>query len=279
MATAVFGNLQEFTPDSESIAAFLERTTVYFTANSIAEDKQVSVLLSVVGAQTYALLRRLTAPALPSTKSLEELTTLLQAHFEPTPLVIAERFHFHRRNQASGESIADYVAKLRRLTAHCEFGAALDDTLRDRLVCGLRHESIQKCLLSEANLTLKRAMELSQGMETADKNLRALRGSEPAIKQVATRPSQTALQLKCSRCARNGHEPKDCRFRDATCNAKTSTTGQVPARSIARQRRHRRFLRFEDRVEILAADHRRIAGERKGANDGSGHGCLCLHHF
>ena len=110
MATAVFGNLQEFKPDSESIAAFLERTTVYFTANSIAEDKQVSVLLSVIGAQTYALLRRLTAPALPSTKSLEELTTLLQAHFEPTPLVTAERFHFHRRNQASGESIADYGA-------------------------------------------------------------------------------------------------------------------------------------------------------------------------
>lgn len=51
MARSTFGSLQEFQPDSESITAYLERTSVYFTANSIEAAKQVPVLLSVIGAK------------------------------------------------------------------------------------------------------------------------------------------------------------------------------------------------------------------------------------
>ena len=47
--------------------------------------------------------------------------------------MIAERFHFHRRQQAPGESIADYNAALRTLATRCQFGAYLEEALRDRL--------------------------------------------------------------------------------------------------------------------------------------------------
>ena len=40
MATATYGNLQEFNPDVEGIAAYLERAEIYFKANDIAESKQ-----------------------------------------------------------------------------------------------------------------------------------------------------------------------------------------------------------------------------------------------
>ena len=154
--------MQEFQPGTESITSYLEHTKVYFTANDIAERKQVAVLLSVIGAQTYSLLRSLTAPDLPQAKSLE---TILKQHFEPKPLVIAERFHFHPRNQITGESLAEYIAELRR---HCAFRDSLNDALHDRLVCGLKSESIQKRLLLEKDLTFQK------GMEAAEKNARAL---------------------------------------------------------------------------------------------------------
>ena len=49
------------------------------------------------------------------------------------------------------------------------FWQFLNDALRDQLVCGLIATNIQKRLLSEANLTAERALEISQAMETVEK--------------------------------------------------------------------------------------------------------------
>ena len=91
----------------------------------------------------------------------------LKAKFEPKPLVILERFVFNKRQQKSKETVADYVAVLRKLFIHCMFGDFLDDVLRDTFVCGLRSEGMQKKLLIEAELTFQRAIEIAQSMESA----------------------------------------------------------------------------------------------------------------
>ena len=65
-------------------------------------------------------------------------------HFQPRQLVIAKRFHFHRRALAIGESIAEFDAALCMLTTQCEFGGTLEETLRDWFVCGLHHEATQR---------------------------------------------------------------------------------------------------------------------------------------
>ena len=109
----------------------------------VSDDKQVAVLLTMIGSTTYALLSNLVSPGKPKDKSLEELAKVLRRHFDPKPLVIADQFHFHRRDQAPGESISNYIAELRRLATHCEFGEYLDQALRDRLVCGIHHENTQ----------------------------------------------------------------------------------------------------------------------------------------
>ena len=113
------GKIDEFKPEEESVAAYLERMELFFAANNIKEaEKQVTVFLSVVGANTYTLLRGLVAPEKPKDKSFTQLTEVLKKHYEPTRIVIAERFYFHRRGQQVGESIAQYVAELRRLAIH-----------------------------------------------------------------------------------------------------------------------------------------------------------------
>lgn len=65
----------------------------------------------------YILLRSLTAPTKPNEKTLADLRAVLKKHYEPTTIVIAERYYFHCRNQAEGETIADYIAELRRLSS------------------------------------------------------------------------------------------------------------------------------------------------------------------
>ena len=76
----------------------------------------------------------------------------LKAHFEPKSLMIAKHFHFHKQDQASGESILKYAAELRRLAAKHSFAGYLDEALRNRFVSGLQSDSIQKRLLSEVKL-------------------------------------------------------------------------------------------------------------------------------
>lgn len=206
--------MQEYCSENESFSAYLERVQLFFIANDVPEAKKVAVFLSVVGSKTYSLLRSLVAPTLPQAKSFEELVETLKRHFEPKPVVIAERFHFHRRAQAVGESIAEYLAELRRLSAHCDFKNYLDEALRDRLVCGLRSESIQRKLLAEVDLTLKRAVELAQGMEAAERNARALKGGETAIHRIAT----SRVTGPCYRCGQIGHAPNNCKFKAVNCH-------------------------------------------------------------
>ena len=68
-----------------------------------------------------------------------------------------------------------YLSELRVLAQWCKFGDTLDDMLRDRLVCGVNEETIQRRLLAESGLTLKKALEIAQGLEAAARNVREIR--------------------------------------------------------------------------------------------------------
>ena len=67
-------------------------------ANDIAEQKQVPVFLNAIGGAMYGLLRSLLAPEQPIDKSLKDIINALSEHFKPKPLIIVERYHFHKHN-------------------------------------------------------------------------------------------------------------------------------------------------------------------------------------
>ncbi|KAM3625186.1 uncharacterized protein V6R79_008261 [Siganus canaliculatus] len=48
-----------------------------------------------------------------------------------------EESHFRKK----GQSVANFVAELRQLSEHCDFGPVLDDLLRERLVCGINNDA------------------------------------------------------------------------------------------------------------------------------------------
>jgi len=73
------------------------------------------VFLTLVGSKTYALLSGLIAPAKPATKTYADLKAVLRQHLKPKPLVIVERFEFHRRVQKENETVDEYMAELRTL--------------------------------------------------------------------------------------------------------------------------------------------------------------------
>ena len=224
---------------------------MFFVANSIEEDKQVPVFLSVLGGKVYALLRDLLAPAKLSAKSFGDLSDVITKHFEPKPVVIAERFHFHRRNQATGESIAEYVAELSRLATHCKFGEYLSEALTDRLVCGLKSENTQKQLLAETELTLAKAIDVAQSMEATDRNAQQLKGNDLRVAQVRSRhvqqrPAKAEKQeipdnqrKPCYRCGGRSHAERKCHFKDVLCH-NCVKKGHVAKVCLSGRQNHRR---------------------------------------
>ena len=120
--------IEHFDSSVETFQNYSERLEQYFIANDVSEVKRAATLLSCIGASTYQLLRSLTAPTLPSTKTYDELKAILNAHLSPKPLEIAERFRFHKRNQRDTEIIQAYVVEIKRLSEHCNFGDNLDQS-------------------------------------------------------------------------------------------------------------------------------------------------------
>ena len=201
--TSTVGRLSEFDPRNDSITAYVERVNLYFAANDVADGKKVPVFLSAIGPKTYALLRSLTTPAAPAEKSFAEIVEILKGHFEPKPLVIAERFNFHRRTQHARESVKDFAAELQRLTTYCEFGAHLNEALRDRFVCGLGNETIQKRLLTEKDLTFKGAIDIAHGMESAARHAKSLQGGASPTQSDATNRLGQGFTKECYRCGQS----------------------------------------------------------------------------
>ena len=105
-------------------------------ANGIDDGKKkVTVLVTVIGQKAYALLRNLVAPTKPHEKDYDSLVAAMKDLLKLKPLTIAEWFILNCRRQQESESIAQFVAELKKLSQKtCDFGAKLTEQLRDRLV-------------------------------------------------------------------------------------------------------------------------------------------------
>lgn len=109
-----FGKLDEFQQDQETWSVYVEHFELFAATNSVKEAKRVPMFLIMIGGKMYALLHNLFSLENRKDKSYAEIVAKLKEHFEPEPMIIAQRFHFHRKNQGPNKSIADYIVELRR---------------------------------------------------------------------------------------------------------------------------------------------------------------------
>ncbi|KAK9963562.1 hypothetical protein ABG768_006735, partial [Culter alburnus] len=216
----MFVTVGEFVEENGDWLEYTERLEHFFAANEIAdEDKKRSILLSVCGAKTYKLMRNLATLRKPGELAYKDLIDLIQNHHSPKPSVIVQRFKFHSHFRKSGDSISKFVAELRQLSEHCEFGAVLEDMLRDRLVCGINDDVIQRRLLGEATLSFTKAMEIAQGMESAALHAKDIQKASGSAKSDVFHVTK-AVKVKAVECYRCGgaHYASACKFKDTVCH-------------------------------------------------------------
>ena len=149
------GNLKE------NFRKFKQQFEIYITAAGIKDktaDIQCATLLHVIGPDAVEIFNTFKwnedGDTAGDDKKVDKILGKYEKYCNPQCNVTYERHQFNIRNQNEGESIDAYVTDLRILSKSCEYGDLADSLLRDRLVCGVKKDTVRSRLLRETDLTL-----------------------------------------------------------------------------------------------------------------------------
>ena len=140
---------------------------------SLPDARRKAVLLHSLGPEAQNIFYTLT----PRDDTYEAAIEALTARFKTAVNVSAERYRFRSRAHAPGETIDQYVSVLRELSCDCNFGAGLEDALRDQLIEKTVEPKVREQLLlhpNADNLTLEEAITTAKRVETALREARSL---------------------------------------------------------------------------------------------------------
>ena len=153
---AAHGSLFPFDLSKDDWTSYVLRLKYYFEANNVPEaGKKKSILLAVCGTAMFRRISSLLTPTHLESINFHGLVGEVKEFYDLKPSIMVERFQFNTRERVQGESIAVYVATLRKLGEHCVYGDSLNEMIRDRLVCGVNHDTIQPRLLAEKEFTFE----------------------------------------------------------------------------------------------------------------------------
>lgn len=173
---------------AKDYVVFQERVLLYFDVNSVPAKRQTGLFLTSISQCVYKLIRDRVAPAKPKDKTIEELFKALDGHYVAKTNRRAERFKFNKVVQETGETVAEFLARIREAASDCDFGdyvekaeikslkpveiallreKSIEDHILDRFVMGLNCSRIQQALLAEDPSCLEKAYEKARTMQMA----------------------------------------------------------------------------------------------------------------
>ena len=157
----------------------------------------------------------------------------LDYHFRVEENIPYERHVFRHIAMSEGETADQYMIRLKKQARHCNFGASLEDNLRDQLIEQIKNLDLKKKLLETRNITLEQALDKARAWETANLQAKDMTGnlsqrkSESSVNSVKSKQSKKIL---CYSCGKEGHMRKDksCPARGKKC-AKCGKYGHFAA--------------------------------------------------
>lgn len=190
------GNVEPFQPGA-NFKGYCDRMSQYFNINRIQEEKKTAFFITMCGTDTYEILMSLSIPRLPSELKYSEIIALLNNYFDPKRNKRAERYKFNKCEQENGETIGDFIVRLKSLAQFCEFGdvipngtkvpdsnpnvgaaelklTVLTEALADRFIIGLKNEKIQQVLLNNPSWSFDQYVEKALNMEMVEKEQKSI---------------------------------------------------------------------------------------------------------
>ena len=83
-------------------------------------------------------------------------------HFMKKKNVIYERAKFNMRRQEEAEPVDAFITALYNLASKCDYGTLNDELIRDRIVVGIRNQSLSKKMHLDETLTLEKVARMAR---------------------------------------------------------------------------------------------------------------------
>ena len=194
-------------------------------------SKQYNTLITTVGSEALEIIDALPYEEEAHREDLSKILELLGSWMTANQKVLYERYKFYQRTQQPGESAEDYIADLRTLVRTCQFvedGKDFSDQMvRDRLVCGIRSETvcqrllakektpslrmcIQECITSEET---RKQQQIGRDQSTGAGDIMAVcSGSYHSGSKKRSDMKSTEQNTRCVKRNERPFEIKECRF-------------------------------------------------------------------
>lgn len=116
------------------------------TVQKIEINLKVTYLLASIGNDAFTKLETLVTPRYVTGCTYKEIKEALVGHYQPKPLVTSRRHDFRARFQKKGESFADFLADLKKLSKHCGFdnNDRLEEEISDQITQNIRNETTKR---------------------------------------------------------------------------------------------------------------------------------------
>ncbi|XP_063544559.1 uncharacterized protein K02A2.6-like [Cydia strobilella] len=237
MSGATFGLLSPFDHTTQSWETYKGRIAQWFIANDIDNTKDAggkkrrAILLSALNDGTYKLATDLALPKQLQSVPYEDIVKLLDDHFTPKRCGFSERYKFYAATQQSGETFQQWAARLRGLSAYCEF-SNVEEALRDKFVMGmLSGPEKEKLFARDLTVlsTLAKAVELAESVHCARAGAAAsqpVQTSQDLFKVEQKRHRESTpgssgggddKKEQCQVCGYYNHKTLQCRFAKSRC--------------------------------------------------------------
>ena len=178
-----------------------------------AKNVVLATLYTVLGREANQIAENLPVTDPADSDSLMEA---LSNFFEPQKNTIFERYLFNTTNQGENENIDQYLNRLRKLAATCDYGTLTNQLIRDRLVIGIGDAAVRRRLLREKKLTLESAVDIVRASERSKNQFKQMeREGESSIHLVRKKRGQykkteeMKTQGTCKYCGKR-HKPREC---------------------------------------------------------------------